>query len=322
MLRALCSVLAAAALASSARAANDCPTSSARAAYLDGRRALAGGDAAAAVERLGAARRECPAAAVDFYLARAYEQLGRLGLAVDALAKYQQEAPAAKNHDEVGAWLRELQARAAAIGEGLPAPATAHPQVGLPPAYIGDEPDERPRRPTPPPASSEPRWQAILGAGAAWNVGLKPSHVGLRFGAADTAGGAYQLALGYRVSLRARIDLQVILAGQALPWRDAAGETAMFLTMIGVGLRADLPLAGRGRTRLWLSPSIAAGLGSISLGIAATYENSLALRGGLALVVSIGSYAMFVEPEVFVLPIGELPPAWTASLTAGARIRF
>jgi hypothetical protein len=140
--------------------------------YREARKQLDAGDPAGAVARLSALRTSCPAPAIDFYLGSAYERLGRLGMAIDALSKYLAAAGGAGNRGEVEAWLGELVARADAEKQGVPPPPRSpRPPPGAPPPYVA----EGAGAPAPPPAAApaaDDRWLAYAGLGLAGNGGI------------------------------------------------------------------------------------------------------------------------------------------------------
>lgn len=309
----------------------DCPTAQARTTYRDGRKLLMEGDASAAVEQLSMARAECPAPAVDFYLALAYERLGRLSLAIDALEKYLAAPVALDNRVAVRAWVDELRTRAEAERVGVPPPSLpARAPPSPPPPYSPDEakasPGRAARAPTLASPQSPDRWLFIASGGVSINGALQPGQLSGHDGAVARYGGSYQIGLAYRVSQRARLDLAAIVGGQILPWsrRDGTGgHDALFATVIALGLRADLPLAGGARTRLYLAPSVMAGLGSVSLDLDPSYQNAVALRFGLALAVERGTVGVFLEPQSFLFTGGDLLGwQWTAGADLGVRVRF
>ncbi|MSP61379.1 MAG: hypothetical protein EXR72_13740 [Myxococcales bacterium] len=326
---ALLLLLVAALPVSAVPAVSDCPTGAARKSYLAARKLIAAGDLLAAVERLVATRGECPAPAVDFRLAQAYERLGRLSLALDSLDKYLAAPGQVDNRVAVEAWAGELRARAEAERQGVPPPPLpTRAPPGPPPSYFPEETVEV-KAPVPGPrqgpAEAE-RWRLFAGGGLAVNGALQPGRLAGRDGSVGQLGGSYQLGLAYRVALRARLDLAVMIAGQVLPWTQADAplqRDVAFATVIGLGLRADLPLASGERTRLLLTPSTTAGLGSLSRGFDPSYENALGLRFGLALTVERSLIGVFIEPECFVLLAGDLrTPEWTVGVTAGVRVRL
>ncbi len=317
------------ALVGTAAAAPRCPTADAVDAWRAARARLAEGDAARAADLLLAARAACPAPALDFYLASAYEKLGRLRPALDALHKYLAAAGDADNRAAVEAWAAALQARADAEQQGLPPPPLP-PRTPMPspaPPYGPEEPIAA-KKPAPPPARGEgERWLVFGAAGFAANARLQPGSLSSHAGTVGDVGGGYQIGVAYRLSLAARIDLQALIAGQVYPWTRAdlpSTRNALFATLIGVGLRADLPMVRREAARLLASPSAAIGLGSLSLNTDPRYENALALRFGLALVFETGVLGFFIEPDVLLLLAGDLAngPQWTVGAGAGVRVRF
>jgi hypothetical protein len=312
-----------------AAAASDCPTSAAKASYVEGRLLLRRGDGAGAVEKLLAARTDCPAPAVDFYLAMALESLGRLALARDALDKYLAAAGPAGNRSAVEAWAHDLSARAEAERQGIPPPVLPpHPLPTAPSPYFADEeaaltpPPPRPN----PSQKGEDRWLFFGAAGLALNASFQPHSLSYQDGTVASYGASYQIGFAYRASLRIRLDIEALIAGQLLPWSrsDRANTTnVLFATLIGAGLRVDVPLLARGNTRLLLTPSAAIGLGSLSLNVDPSYVNGLGLRVALAITVERGALGLFIEPDLLILAAGDLEAAqWTTAIEIGGRVRF
>ena len=322
-----------AALSALPATAPGCPTAQARASYIEGRRLLREGDAAGAVAELARARTECPAPAVEFQLALAYERLGRLSLAMDALDKFLAAPIAAANRVAVHAWVNELRARAEAERLGVPAPSSPpRPPPPPPPLYFADEESALTRRSIRPAAPAldgtvvPARWLFLAAGGLAIDGALQPGRLSGHDGAISRYGGSYQIGLAYRVSRRARLDIEALVCGAILPWTRsdlAGGRDAVFATVIAIGLRADVPLFTGSRARVFLAPSVAAGLGSISLNVDPTYQNAVALRFGLAMVVEHGAAGVFVEPQGYLFTGGDLAGRqWTVGADVGVRVRF
>ncbi len=224
------------------------------------------------------------------------------------------------------AWADELRARAESARLGLPPPALPpRAPPGPPPPYLSDEESLVRAAALPPPVDDE-RWLFFASAGAAVDGGFQPGALSGHAGTAARAGASYQIGVGYRLSLRARLDFEVAVDGLLLPWARAdapGGNDVAFLTVIALGLRADIPLLERAGVRLLLSPSAAGGLGSVSADLDPNYQSTLALRFGLALAVERGPVGGFLEPESFLLLGGDVHGLqWTTGVTAGVRLRF
>lgn len=295
--------------------------------YREARRLLDGGDATGALERLSGLRAACAAPAIDFYLAVAYERLARIGLAVDALEKYLVAAGACDNRAAVEEWLADLKARADAERQGVPPPSPpprAPPGPPLP--FVADEPPPVVAASPKAEAGADDRWLAFAALGLAGNGALQPGRLSSHAGTIGAFGLDYQLGVGYRIARRVPLDLEATFAGQLLPWTRADLPTArstVFVTLMAVGLRFELTIYRGARARLALGPSLAVGLGSLSVDSDPTYQNGLALRAGLGVVVERGAIGAFLEPEWLLLLVGDLAsPQWTAGVTAGARVRF